>query len=88
MDEMLAGYGVFLTGQYYSSAKTVFLREDQYAGFVSVRQQDLDGVPTATLLQNGKFDANDTDQTFAQIGFGLIPSMFSRSLNRALVIGF
>ena len=88
MDRMLAGYGVYLRGQYYSEAKTLFIREDQDSGFVSVRWQEMDGTPTTTLLQNGKFDANDSVEMLAQIGFGFIPAMFSHAKERALVIGF
>ncbi len=89
MDNMLGGYGVYLSGTYYSTAKTVFIREDQNSGFVSVRQQPhRSGTIETTLLQNGKFDANDTGEMPAQIGFALIPSMFSSAQDNALVIGF
>jgi spermidine synthase len=40
-----------------------------------------------TLLQNGKFDADDAAEMPAQIGFGLVAALHSPAQSRALVIG-
>ncbi len=40
-----------------------------------------------SLLQNGKFDADDADEMPAQIGFGLVAGLHAPAQNNALIIG-
>jgi len=43
--------------------------------------------PVKSLLQNGKFDADDDGEQPAQIAFGLLAALHAPALDRALVIG-
>ncbi|MDR2337853.1 MAG: hypothetical protein LBE20_04290 [Deltaproteobacteria bacterium] len=90
-NELTAGYGVYMRGG-YSSGDLIYFHEDQYSGFVTVIENKLQNpylgrATMRTLLQNGKFDANDGGEMLAQIGVAFIPSLFSPRDERALVIG-
>lgn len=90
-EELTAGYGVYMS-QARPSGKIIYFHEDQHSGFVTVVENEilkssLGRATQRTLLQNGKFDANDSGEMAAQISFGLISSLFAPRLERALVIG-
>jgi spermidine synthase len=63
--------------------RVLYMREDIQGGLTSVIQ---DG-PIHTLLSNGKFQGNNGGEAAAQSRFALIPSLFTRQFDRALVIG-
>lgn len=93
--ELTRGYGVYLAPQLPLSAQLVSFREDFRAGFVTVVSTPSTAsvmsaarpAPTLTLLQNGKFDADDAGEVPAQISFGLIAAVHAPAQTRALVIG-
>jgi len=86
--ELTRGYGVYLSAGVPSDARLAWFREDFAAGFVTVTTQtDAQGRTTKTLLQNGKFDANDAGEVPAQISFGLLAALHAPRAERALVIG-
>lgn len=86
--ELTRGYGVYLTSGLPGNARLAWFREDFTAGFVTVTTHpDARGHTIKTLLQNGKFDADDADEAPAQISFGLIAALHAPSTERALVIG-
>ena len=43
--------------------------------------------PTRILLSNGKFQGNNSGEVGAQVRFAMIPVLFTKELDRALVIG-
>ncbi|MFY9584175.1 MAG: fused MFS/spermidine synthase, partial [Candidatus Acidiferrales bacterium] len=63
--------------------RVLYLREDVQGGLTAVVQ---DGAKR-TLLSNGKFQGDNRDEIQAQSRFALIPALFSRNFDRALVIG-
>jgi spermidine synthase len=63
--------------------RVLYLREDVQGGLTSVIQVG----PTRILLSNGKFQGNNSGEMGAQIRFALIPLLFTREFERALVIG-
>lgn len=86
--ELTRGYGVYLSAGVSAEARLAWFREDFAAGFVTVTTNtDAEGRPTKTLLQNGKFDANDAGEVPAQISFGLLAGLHAPHAERALVIG-
>lgn len=85
--ELTRGYGVYLAPQLSPAAELVSFREDFRAGFVTVARTPAHPAPVQTLLQNGKFDADDAGEQPAQIAFGLIAALHAPALDRALVIG-
>jgi len=72
---------------YFSPAQKVdrvlYSREDVEGGLTSVIATGR----TRTLLSNAKFQGDNGNQISAQIRFGLIPAVFARQYDRALVIG-
>ena len=72
---------------YFSPAQRVdrvlYSREDVEGGLTSVIATGR----TRTLLSNAKFQGDNGNQISAQIRFGLIPAIFARQYDRALVIG-
>ncbi len=85
--ELTRGYGVYLAPQLSPTAELVSFHEDFRAGFVTVTRTPAHPAPVQTLLQNGKFDADDAGEQPAQIAFGLIAALHAPALDRALVIG-
>ncbi len=89
--ELTRGFGVYLAPQLDPSAKLVSFAEDYRAGFVTVvatpSRDPARPAPIKTLLQNGKFDADDAGEVPAQVAFGLIAALHAPAQNRALVIG-
>ncbi len=71
--------------------KQLFFHEDVQGGMTAV--MELSTVETGTrdlvLLTNGKFEGTDNfeAQGRAQVGFAAIPSLYTRALDRALLIG-
>ena len=63
--------------------RVLYLREDIQGGLTSVIQVG----PTRVMLSNGKFQGNNAGEMGAQIRFALIPILFTRELDKALVIG-
>jgi len=86
--ELTRGLGVYLSGGLPADAQLVSFAEDFHAGFVTVATTPRSGGGvTKTLLQNGKFDADDAGEVPAQAGFGLVGALHAPALDRALVIG-
>lgn len=87
--QLTGGHGVYLRRQLAPDAQLAFFREDFSAGFVTVVTSRQPGrtAPVKTLLQNGKFDADDAGEMPAQIGFALVAALHSPAQERALVIG-
>lgn len=63
--------------------RVLYLHEDMQGGVTSVIQVGTSRV----LLSNGKFQGNNTGEIPAQIRFALIPILFTRHFQNALVIG-
>ena len=63
--------------------RVLYLREDVQGGLTSVVQVG----PTRVMLSNGKFQGNNAGEMGAQIRFALIPILFTREFDKALVIG-
>ena len=86
--ELTRGYGVYLAPALGRDAKLLSFAEDFHAGFVTVvATPRADGGVTKSLLQNGKFDADDHGEFPAQAGFGLVAAIHAPATSRALVIG-
>lgn len=86
--ELTRGHGVYLGAGLPADARLAWFREDFTAGFVTVATRTDDrGRTTKTLLQNGKFDADDGAEVPAQISFGLLAALHAPRTDRALVIG-
>jgi spermidine synthase len=64
-----------------------FFHEDAQGITTVVRTPSPEGQPVLALLTNGKFQANDSMEVYAQIGFALIPTLHVREPGEALVIG-
>lgn len=67
----------------WSPDKVLYAREDVQGGLTTVIQAGDNRI----LLTNGKFQGNNTSEIGAQIRFGLIPVLFTKAFDRALVIG-
>ncbi len=86
--ELTRGHGVYLGPGLPSDSRLIWFREDFTAGFVTVTARtDARGRTIKTLLQNGKFDANDGGEVPAQISFGFLAALHAPTTGRALVIG-
>ena len=86
--ELTRGHGVYLKSGLPADSRLTWFREDFTAGFVTVATRtDAGGRTVRTLLQNGKFDANDAGEVPAQVGFGLLAALHAPATERALVIG-
>lgn len=89
--ELTRGFGVYLAPQLPPAAQLVSFHEDFRAGFVTVvatpSTDPARTAPVLTLLQNGKFEADDADEIPAQVSFGLIAALHAPAPDRALVIG-
>ena len=76
-----------------SSVKLVYFDEHPQGGFTTVVELR-DKYPDRTtvsrmLLSNGKFQGNDgfSAEGMAQVGFAVVPSLFVKHFNRAMLIG-
>jgi spermidine synthase len=67
----------------YRAERVLYYREDVEGGLTTVIQNG----EVKTLLSNGKFQGDDNGQIPAQVRFALIPVLFTRRFDRALVIG-
>lgn len=87
--ELTAGYGLYLRRELPADARLEFFREDFTTGFVTVVSSSLRdrAAPVRVLLQNGKFDADNSDEMPAQLGFGLVAALHAPAHDRAFVIG-
>ncbi|HEY3051908.1 MAG TPA: fused MFS/spermidine synthase [Thermoanaerobaculia bacterium] len=66
----------------------LFFHEDTAGGMTTITDTPLpDGVHVRTLLTNGKFQGNDSDERVAQSAFALAPMLHVRRFDRALVVG-
>lgn len=63
--------------------KVLSSHEDVQGGLTTVVQNG----PNRTLLTNGKFQGNNSGEVGAQVRFVMIPALFTRAFDRALVIG-
>jgi spermidine synthase len=63
--------------------RVLYHAEDVEGGLTSVVEIG----PTRVLLSNGKFQGNNSGEVGAQVRFALIPILFTREFDRALVIG-
>jgi spermidine synthase len=72
---------------YFSSGwmadKVLSSHEDVQGGLTTVVQNG----PNRTLFTNGKFQGNNSGEVGAQVRFVMIPALFTRAYDRALVIG-
>ncbi len=86
--ELTRGFGVYLAPSVSENASLVSFSEDFQTGFVTViTTPHRDGTVTKSLLQNGKFDADDGGEVPAQVGFAVVAATHAPATNRALVIG-
>ena len=82
------GHGVYLNSGLPADSELAWFREDFTAGFVTVATRtDGRGRTVRTLLQNGKFDADDAGEVPAQVSFGFLAALHAPATERALVIG-
>ncbi len=79
---MIAGNYVYFS-RTAQQDRILFLDEDVQGGLTSVSEKET----TRTLLTNGKFQGNNTEEVQAQSRFALIPILFTHHFDRALVIG-
>jgi spermidine synthase len=63
--------------------RVLYHAEDIQGGLTSVVKVG----PTRILLSNGKFQGNNSGEVGAQVRFAMIPILFTREFDRALVIG-
>ncbi len=63
--------------------RVLYHAEDVQGGLTSVVTVG----PTRILLSNGKFQGNNSGEVGAQVRFALIPVLFTKAFDRALVIG-
>jgi spermidine synthase len=63
--------------------RVLYHAEDAAGGLTTV----IESGPTRTLLSNGKFQGNNSGEVGAQARFALIPILFTKAFDRALVIG-
>ena len=63
--------------------RVLYHAEDVEGGLTSVVEIG----PTRVLLSNGKFQGNNSGEVGAQVRFALIPILFTKEFDRALVIG-
>ncbi|HVU25244.1 MAG TPA: fused MFS/spermidine synthase [Opitutus sp.] len=87
--ELTRGFGVYLDPHPLPAGTLSFFREDFRSGFVTVVETPSSDrpKPVKTLLQNGKFDADDANEMPAQLGFGLVAALHAPARDNALVIG-
>ena len=75
----------------FPNSKLLFFQEDTLGGITTVVENPAGtrnmSTPYRTLLTNGKFQGNDSWEKEAQVGFALIPILFSKGDEDALVIG-
>jgi len=80
-------------GVQMSPVAMIFRHEDSQGGVTTVLQRTITARQSSrtirTMMTNGKFqgDDNPDGQVSAQFGFAAIPSLFTRQLGRALLIG-
>jgi spermidine synthase len=67
----------------FDSDKLLYAREDVQGGLTTVVQTGA----TRILLSNAKFQGNNRGEVPAQVRFALIPALFTKAFDRALVIG-
>ena len=85
---LTSGIHVYFSHAYVSlKTKLLFFHEDTYGGMTTVVENNSDNEVVRTLLTNGKFQGNDSEEMAAQEGFALIPMMFTSAFDDALVIG-
>jgi spermidine synthase len=77
--------------QVFPGTKLLFFQEDTSGGMTTV-VRNLAGSrdkpkPYLTLLTNGKFQGNDSEEVDAQTGFALIPMLHAHAFDTACVIG-
>jgi spermidine synthase len=65
------------------SGEIRFMKEDVQSGLTTVVQRGSDRV----LLTNGKYQGDNTGEMAIQMRFALVPMLFARQTDRALVIG-
>ncbi len=90
--ELTSGAGVYFGRYIDERARLLSFHEDHYTGLTTVierpiQNQVLGSNVTRTLLSNGKFEADDNTQLYAQSMFAVVPSLMARQRGRALVIG-
>ena len=81
MSSITGSYAYFSEG--WPGEKILYQAEDVQGGLTSVVQRG----PLRILLSNGKFQGDNGPEMGAQARFGLIPALFTREFDRALVIG-
>lgn len=88
------GHVYFGPGHVQANTKLHSFHEDTLGGITTVvstpptpRKDGLAPPPIKTLLTNGKFQANDAGEVFAQTGVALIPILYTPRQESALVIG-
>jgi spermidine synthase len=77
----------FYGGSVDEKTSLLYFHEDTLGGITTVTEDHKPEGVVRTLLTNGKFQGNDQCEREAQIGFALVPMMFTADLNDALVIG-
>lgn len=81
MKHVTGTYAYFNAG--WVGEQVLFLKEDVQGGLTSVVQAG----NIRTLLSNGKFQGDNWEGVQSQTRFALIPALFTRQFDRALVIG-
>jgi spermidine synthase len=81
----------FARNQVWPQSKLLFFDEDTHGGMTTVVENPA-GVrgqrrPYRTLLTNGKFQGNDAWEAQAQLGFALIPLVYTHRFDQACIIG-
>jgi spermidine synthase len=83
LEPLARGMNVYFDGG-AEPGQVVFLHEDAQGGFTTISRNERG----LTLRTNGKFQGNDGDEVEAQYGFALVPVLFTRHFDSALVIGY
>src|SRR5258708_23621095 len=81
MSRVTGTYAYFGSG--WSGQRILFAKEDVQGGLTSVVQTG----NLRTLLSNGKFQGDNSGEMGTQVRFAMIPALFTRQFDQALVIG-
>jgi spermidine synthase len=85
------GHVYFRPSHVSNQSRLIYFHEDTLGGITTVvanpLSNDLNGPKSRTLLTNGKFQASDTGEIYAQTAFAMVPFLHTKHMEDALVIG-
>lgn len=87
---LTSGFNVYYRMNHVSeNTRLISMQEDSLSGITTVIENRYrkNNEPFNVLLTNGKFQANDSHEMPANIGFSMIPLLYTDDLENVLVIG-